>query len=954
MISPALPSFIAESGSSKMESDISVSGKGKNAGSKEKPFSGLLQSKQGEKQSGQGIEKQGTTDQVKPEKPSANNREQGKLGHATAKKAATNTEHDSSGEKESISEGKITVQNASLGKVIPVPDKSVSKLPENGKGHAEKNSRGEDLGLKQPGKNKLTITAGQQPPTPSGTQSQVEDAAVVTGSNAKLKQSNSSTNRSATVTGQNVILNRQPTKPVSRDLQNHVESLKSTISERVLNRSASFVQEQGKSEVRGGKLNLPETTSTPARNVSLTKLSEPKAVLKQPVPIVREQNDSNARVGKSKQPATAASAKKIEFQKITTPEGDLKQLASTTRERNVSDPRVDKAVRIVNKSGAKNVHSLVQPDQDDNLKRPITKSGNRQTAAEVHLENDRQPAKSTESNINLNRSVPVAKSHNKPVIESGRVENSANLPVKNGEQKNSKIQKDVGKQKSGVGETSSSLGIESAPSLSKKPSSGVSVQLLKTDRGAKSAGEVQRPLSSGPGDVQLSQIVNRMAKPSDSAEHFNTKSNSNLQIPVKGHLSSKVKSSAKLDVATNSTPGSVVGGKSYSSNPNLGTVVKVLENSRTNVDKVPVEKTSLVGSKLQQEAVEFGKKLEELPVDGKRARTQNSNISGQNVPVNAESTRTTANRTQVIASQLVGASKIIKTIPTKRTVSKQVGLAKRVVKQEQMAKRPNGQQFSNALGQAKPEFSGMEAALKGGDMMLAQEAELNGNSQKQNLFFGDRSSSHQPTEKSINVHSDSAKVVQAEPQPSRDVPVRSDWVNRLAQAGADLESVQGKLTQGRGQTVSTAVMYREIMSTVETFRAMTNNRWSMNLEPIENLRMQLDLRMADSQLVVQARVDRAGHAFLQSGWGELQQLLADKEVDLKSLTTQSQKDGGGAKFENQGGRQSGEQKEKDESWLSRELAELIADFEKESQQPRKAMRTNLKPRMAEATFESWA
>ena len=909
MISPALPSFIAESGSSKMESDISVSGKGKNAGSKEKPFSGLLQSKQGEKQSGQGIEKQGTTDQVKPEKPSANNRVQGKLGQATAKKAATNTEHDSSGEKESISEGKITVQNASLGKVIPVPDKSVSKLPENGKGHAEKNSRGEDLGLKQPGKNKLTITAGQQPPTPSGTQSQVEDAAVVTGSNAKLKKSNSSTNRSATVTGQNVILNRQPTKPVSRDLQNHVESLKSTISERVLNRSASFVQEQGKSEVRGGKLNLP---------------------------------------------ATAASAKKIEFQKITTPEGGLKQWASTTRERNVSDPRVDKAVRIVNKSGAKNVHSLVQPDQDDNLKRPITKSGNRQTAAEVHLENDRQPAKSTESNINLNRSVPVAKSHNKPVIESGRVENSANLPVKNGEQKNSKIQKDVGKQKSGVGETSSSLGIESAPSLSKKPSSGVSVQLLKTDRCAKSAGEVQRPLSSGPGDVQLSQIVNRMAKPSDSAEHFNTKANSNLQIPVKGHLSSKVKSSAKLDVATNSTPGSVVGGKSYSSNPNLGTVVKVLENSRTNVDKVPVEKTSLVGSKLQQEAVEFGKKLEELPVDGKRARTQNSNISGQNVPVNAESTRTTANRTQVIASQLVGASKIIKTIPTKRTVSKQVGLAKRVVKQEQMAKRPNGQQFSNELGQAKPEFSGMEAALKGGDMMLAQEAELNGNSQKQNLFFGDRSSSHQPTEKSINVHSDSAKVVQAEPQPSRDVPVRSDWVNRLAQAGADLESVQGKLTQGRGQTVSTAVMYREIMSTVETFRAMTNNRWSMNLEPIENLRMQLDLRMADSQLVIQARVDRAGHAFLQSGWGELQQLLADKEVDLKSLTTQSQKDGGGAKFENQGGRQSGEQKEKDESWLSRELAELIADFEKESQQPRKAMRTNLKPRMAEATFESWA
>ena len=848
MISPALPSFIAESGSSKKESDISVSGKGENAGSKEKPFSGLLQSQQAEKQSGQGIDKQGTTDQVKPEKP-------------------------------------------------------ISKNPQPAVDQGEKNS--EALYLIE---NAETKCLTKQPPTPTVTQSHVEDA-VVTASNAKLKESNSSANRSITVTGENVILNRQPTKPVSRDLQSRVESNNSTISERVL---------------------------------------------KQSVPIVREQNDSDARVGKSKQPATAASVEKIEFKKITTPEGDLKQLASTMRERGVSDARVDKAVRIVNKSGAKNVHSLAQPDQDDNLKRPITKSGNRQTAAEVHLENDRRPAKSTESKINLNRSVPIAESHNKPVIEPGRVENSANLPVKNGEQKNSKIQKDAGKQKSGVGETSSSLGIESALSLSKKPSSGVSVQLLKTDRVAKEIGEVQRPLSSGSGDVQLSQIVNRMAKPSDSAEHFNTKANSNLEIPVKGNLSSKVKSSAKLDGATNSTPGSVVGEKSHSSNPNLGTVVKVLENSRTNVDKVPVEKTSPVGSKLQQEAVELGKKLEELPVNGKRARTQNSSISGQNVPVNAESTRTTAKRTQVIASQLVGVSKIIKTIPIKRTGSKQVGLAQRVVKQEQMVKSPNGQQFSNTLGQAKPEFSGMEAALKGGDMMMAQEADLNGNSQKQNLFFGDRSASHQPTEKSINVHSDSAKVVQAEPQPSRDVPVRIDWGNRLAQAGADLESVQGKLTQGRGQTVSTAVIYREIMSAVESFRAMNNSRWTMSLEPLENLKMHLDLRMSDTQMVVQTRVDRAGHALLQSGWGELQQLLADKEVDLKSLTTQSQKDGGGAKFENQGGRQSGDQKEKDESWLSRELAELIADFEKESQHPRKAMRTNRKPRMAEATFESWA
>ena len=119
----------------------------------------------------------------------------------------------------------------------------------------------------------------------------IEDA-VVTASNAKLKESNSSANRSITVTGKNVTLNRQPTKPVSRDYKD-IGLNNSTISVRALNRSNSFDQNRT-NQKWGGKLNLPETTSTPARNISLTKLSKPKAALKQPVPIVREQNDSNA------------------------------------------------------------------------------------------------------------------------------------------------------------------------------------------------------------------------------------------------------------------------------------------------------------------------------------------------------------------------------------------------------------------------------------------------------------------------------------------------------------------------------------------------------------------------------------------------------------------------------------------------------------------------------------
>jgi len=937
MISPNLPAFTTESGSSKMESDISVSGKGRKTGSKEKPFSGVLQFKQGKKQSGQGVDKQGASNRVKPES-SAKDQLQGKLGQATAvrnavpqanekkselanskaiasqgeknsdvsnltenaeakrlakrkpttsedyylnngKKATANTDHLSSGEKKSKLEGKITVQDAS-----PVESITVSNnFSENGtreeheNGHASKNLRGEDLGVKQPGKNKSKTTTGQQRPIPSDAQSRVEDA----------------------------IVNNTNAKPVSVKLQNPDELPKSTPSKTVLTRPASLAQEQGE-------------------------------------PVVR--------VGNANQPATNTSAKNVELPKLSTPRGELKHAAPTNRERGDSDSRVEKAVQAV-KPGAKDVNSTLQSGQVINLKQSIAKGA---SDAVGHLENSRQPAKSTDSKINLNRSVPVAKNQNNPAVEPQRVESSTSRPAKNGGQKISKVQNDVGKQKTGVRESSSNSGFENTPSLSKKPSSVVTVQSPKADRVANGNGEVHRLLSNGSGDVKLTQVVNRDAKPSVSAEHFNTKANSNLQIPEKGNLSSKVKSSAKPNGPTTSTTRSVVGEKSHTSNSNPGPVIKVLESSKTNVDKVPVERNSPIGSKLQQEIVELGKKLEELPVEGKRTRTQNPSISGQNVPVNADPTRTTAKRTQVIASQLVGASKIIKTIPAKRMAPKQTGLAKRDVKLEQMAKRQPGQQFSNTLGQAKSEFSGIEAAFKGDDMMLAQKAELNGNTQKQNLFFGDRFASRKPTEKTPSLSSDSPKVAQVESQTNREMAVRSDWVNRLAQAGTDLESIQGKLTQARGQSVSTAVMYREIMSAVETFRAMTNNRWSMSLEPVENLRMQLDLRMADSQLVIQARVDRAGHAILQSGWAELQQLLADKEVDLKSLTTQSQKDGAGTKFENQGGRQSGEQKEKDDSWLSRELAELIADFEKESQQPRKATRRNRKPRMAEATFESWA
>jgi hypothetical protein len=93
---------------------------------------------------------------------------------------------------------------------------------------------------------------------------------------------------------------------------------------------------------------------------------------------------------------------------------------------------------------------------------------------------------------------------------------------------------------------------------------------------------------------------------------------------------------------------------------------------------------------------------------------------------------------------------------------------------------------------------------------------------------------------------------------------------------------------------------------------------------------------------------------LSGGWSELQASLAEKDVDLKSLITNGQKEGGGTLFNEKNKRQFGGTQRDDESWFSEELGELMAEFEKGARKPRKAKHTNRKARMADATFESWA
>jgi hypothetical protein len=248
---------------------------------------------------------------------------------------------------------------------------------------------------------------------------------------------------------------------------------------------------------------------------------------------------------------------------------------------------------------------------------------------------------------------------------------------------------------------------------------------------------------------------------------------------------------------------------------------------------------------------------------------------------------------------------------------------------------------------------GMEAAFLKSEMKLANKMELSNDVPRHNVPLGESFASN-GAKNHLSMAAEMLEAGRSDLSHIKDIAVRNDLASRLNQMEVDLQSVQSKSIQAKGQPAARAIVYREIMSAVEAFRGMNSARWAMTIEPFDSLRIQLDLRMTDSQLVVQARLDRGSQALLSSGWNELQASLAEKDVDLKSLITNGQKEGSGTLFNGKNGRQSDGTQRDDESWFSEELGELMAEFEKEAQKPRKAKHTNRKARMPDATFESWA
>ena len=265
-------------------------------------------------------------------------------------------------------------------------------------------------------------------------------------------------------------------------------------------------------------------------------------------------------------------------------------------------------------------------------------------------------------------------------------------------------------------------------------------------------------------------------------------------------------------------------------------------------------------------------------------------------------------------------------------------------------------QTISTLGQSgiKAENAGTKDAFFGAEMKLVSgEKQLNGNPRQQLPSAGTFTSRH---ESKVHVSS-AAEMVEAgrsDLNHIKDISVRTDLANRLNQMEVDLKSIQAKVVQPKAQTAATAAVYREIMSVTESFRGMSNGRWAMTIEPLDNVSIKLDLRMMDSQLVVQARLDRGNQTVLANGWSELQAQLAEKDVDLKSLTVGNQNDGRNSLTGGRDERQPGESGRDEDSWFTEELGEMMAEFEKEVQKPRMAQRTVRKSRTADATFESWA
>jgi len=169
-------------------------------------------------------------------------------------------------------------------------------------------------------------------------------------------------------------------------------------------------------------------------------------------------------------------------------------------------------------------------------------------------------------------------------------------------------------------------------------------------------------------------------------------------------------------------------------------------------------------------------------------------------------------------------------------------------------------------------------------------------------------------------------------------------------ASIDSEQI-GSVTQFR--------LTDEIWSAVERFRATSREDWVVTIRPDRETHLNLQIKMRDEQLIVQATLESGNWDAVAPQWSELQASLAERGVQLKALEV-----GSGAGAETQSNQYStnsnsnGQRQAANDFEYAREFAETARDFAQrraESQKPAFATpaRTN-SPARPNQVLETWA
>lgn len=84
-------------------------------------------------------------------------------------------------------------------------------------------------------------------------------------------------------------------------------------------------------------------------------------------------------------------------------------------------------------------------------------------------------------------------------------------------------------------------------------------------------------------------------------------------------------------------------------------------------------------------------------------------------------------------------------------------------------------------------------------------------------------------------------------------------------------------------SVQVSAVLEAIWARVTQFRARGDSQWSVQIRPDDHTRMELTIKVSAAGVEIQTRMQQGDMGRLMSSWGELQQALTERGVNLKDL-----------------------------------------------------------------------